>query len=348
MRRIRVGVAIFSIGASLLTGVALGANDPEADSFTGNFTVDNPNYPPPTSCGRSWLEVRDQRYVGTFVSNLPELNNRKMILDLTYFGGSPGAGVALGTVSVVVQGAFKDVLVAKGPLSLSTNGAVPPQGAAVADGFLELTFYDRGQPTPRRALGIVGATIFGTQIQGAISGSVTGRSVVWNGEMCPWVEHPKNPDSDAYCRPARLLSSRNMGKGRVRGVRLLVRSTVVPLMVQGAERRDGRSELDPGDGLDMFGIDPSSPAFIAVFMALAFFLAGGWALFRRRWRDPWMSNAAVNRAERRVRSAIERIASAETRDDSLNALKDALAGLHSLEEWYSDLKRLGKRYRRAR
>jgi hypothetical protein len=30
----------------------------------------------------------------------------------------------------------------------------------------------------------------------------------------------------------------------------------------------------------MFGIDPTSPLFILVFMAAVFFLAGGWAVFR--------------------------------------------------------------------
>jgi hypothetical protein len=30
----------------------------------------------------------------------------------------------------------------------------------------------------------------------------------------------------------------------------------------------------------MFGIDPTSPLFIAVFMVAVFLLAGGWALFR--------------------------------------------------------------------
>jgi hypothetical protein len=35
----------------------------------------------------------------------------------------------------------------------------------------------------------------------------------------------------------------------------------------------------------MFGIDPTSPLFIAVFMAAVFLLAGGWALPGRRDAD---------------------------------------------------------------
>jgi hypothetical protein len=31
----------------------------------------------------------------------------------------------------------------------------------------------------------------------------------------------------------------------------------------------------------VFGIDPTSPLFIAVFMFVVFLMAGGWALFRR-------------------------------------------------------------------
>ncbi len=39
------------------------------------------------------------------------------------------------------------------------------------------------------------------------------------------------------------------------------------------------AELDSG-GLGVFGIEPSSPLFIGVFMFAVFVLAGGWALFR--------------------------------------------------------------------
>ncbi len=56
---------------------------------------------------------------------------------------------------------------------------------------------------------------------------------------------------------------------------LFLRPGVVPLVVPHAGWVDGRSELDPGDG--MIAV---SPLFIAVFMLAAFLLAGGWAVFR--------------------------------------------------------------------
>jgi hypothetical protein len=43
----------------------------------------------------------------------------------------------------------------------------------------------------------------------------------------------------------------------------------------------------------VFGIDPASPLFIAIFMFAAFLLAGGWALFRpksgRRGYGPYFA-----------------------------------------------------------
>jgi hypothetical protein len=179
-----VGVAVgLLLGAA---GVAIGANVPRADDFQGNFVVEDPNYPPqPITCGLNWKELRNRTYTGMiFSSTHPEVNNKKMVVDLSYLGGGSGAGVALGTVSVYSKGLIGDVLVARGPLTASTDGAVPPDNLTNGNGLMELTFYNRGQPTPRRAIAIVGFVI-GSNIQGHIGGGVGGKSIIWNGEMCP-------------------------------------------------------------------------------------------------------------------------------------------------------------------
>jgi hypothetical protein len=51
----------------------------------------------------------------------------------------------------------------------------------------------------------------------------------------------------------------------------------------------------------VFGIDPTSPLFIAVFMVAVFLLAGGWALFRPRG-GRGLTSAATS-AVRRFRRA---------------------------------------------
>lgn len=183
----RVALAVLALGLTVAFGsAALLASDPIAEDFQGNFFLSNPNYPEPEVCAGDWLEVRDQKYVGTITSNIPELNNRKMVLDSFYLGGGGGSGVAFGNVSVFAPGAVKDVLVAKGPLTVATNGYVPPENSASANGWMDLTLYERGQlPTKRRALAHVKMTIFGAEIHAGIGGGGGDKSVVWNGETCP-------------------------------------------------------------------------------------------------------------------------------------------------------------------
>jgi hypothetical protein len=184
-RATRVVLAVMAGCLLLGAGVAIGANVPSAEDFQGNFTVEDPNWPPtPVTCG-NWQELRNRTYIGTISSSThPELHNKKMVVAPFYLGGhGTGSGVALATVSVYTQG-IGDLLVARGPLTVATDGRVPPDNIANGNGYMELTFYNRGQPTPRRAIAIVRVAI-ASNIQGTIGGSVTGKSVVWNGEKCP-------------------------------------------------------------------------------------------------------------------------------------------------------------------
>jgi len=73
-----------------------------------------------------------------------------------------------------------------------------------------------------------------------------------------------------------------------------LRPTLVPVVVPHDRRLGVRAGLDIGDGQVFHGrpkpvaVIAVSPLFIAVFMAAAFLLAGGWALFRppRRRHSP--------------------------------------------------------------
>src|SRR5919197_543557 len=170
-RRARVLGALLAGCLIFGAGIAIGAGDPRADDFQGNFVVEDPNYPPsPVTCGVNWKELRNRTYIGTiFSSTTPELNNKKMVVDLSYLGGGAGSGVALATVSVYTTGTVSDVLVARGPLTGATNGYVPPDNITNGNGYMELTSYNRGQPTPRRTIAFVGFSI-GSNIQGSIGG----------------------------------------------------------------------------------------------------------------------------------------------------------------------------------